>query len=232
MVDSNETSLRTAPSGPIRRPAVVPALATRAIGRRGLTALGVAVAALASSPQTQPIESLHVADALRIARSGSGAAAPAGSAESSAALRAGVLPVDLAREIIAATRGAASTHDPIEVDWRLLAGLDYDTGDMTDDLRAVVGQEAKVPGFMVPLEDYLERVTEFLLVPYVGACVHTPPPPPNQLVYVRLPEGERAQVEWWDPIWVEGVLEIEETENVYGSVSYTIAGASITSYSD
>lgn len=224
MVASNETSLRAAPSGPIPRRTAGRGSVARAIGRRGAVALAAALAALGLHPQTQPIESLHVADALRGSRARS-------------VVQAGLLPLDLARQVAAAAHGHASRPDPIEpdpieVDWRLLAGLDYDTGEMTDDLRAVVGQQAKVPGFMVPLEDYLERVTEFLLVPYVGACVHTPPPPPNQLVYVRLPEGERAQVEWWDPIWVEGVLEIEETENVYGSVSYTIASASITSYSD
>lgn len=120
--------------------------------------------------------------------------------------------------------------DPTEVDWRMLAGLNYRTGEMTDELKAVVGGEAKVPGFMVPLEDYLEQVGEFLLVPYVGACVHTPPPPPNQLVYVKMPEGQRATVEWWDPIYVVGTLVLEQTENVYGSVSYTMEAQEILPY--
>lgn len=147
---------------------------------------------------------------------------------------ASLVPTALPAALAERLTGTAMSRreDPIEVDWRLLAGLDYESGEMTDDLKAVVGNEAKVPGFMVPLEDYLERVTEFLLVPYVGACVHTPPPPPNQLVYVKLPKGERAKVEWWDPIWVEGVLTIDQTENIYGSVSYTIDGASVTSYSN
>ena len=148
--------------------------------------------------------------------------------------QASLVPAALPSSLSARFTGAERSWraDPIEVDWRLLAGLDYESGEMSDDLKAVVGNEAKVPGFMVPLEDYLERVTEFLLVPYVGACVHTPPPPPNQLVYVKLPKGERAKVEWWDPIWVEGVLTIDETENIYGSVSYTIDGARVTSYSN
>lgn len=184
-----------------------------------VAALGV----IAATPSQAPTESLLVADL--------GAEAPVvhQAGVLTASLPASLLPESLIHRLAAF---GAQRSDPVEVDWRLLAGLNYDTGDMSDDLRAVVGQEARVPGFMVPLEDYLERVTEFLLVPYVGACVHTPPPPPNQLVYVKMPEGERAQVEWWDPIWVEGVLEIETTENIYGSVSYTINGASITSYSD
>lgn len=168
-----------------------------------------------ATPATQPLESLLTADAMRRA---------------DVPVRASVLPAILTSRLAEAE--ASRRPDPVEVDWRLLAGLDYESGEMSDDLKAVVGNEAKVPGFMVPLEDYLERVTEFLLVPYVGACVHTPPPPPNQLVYVKLPKGERAKVEWWDPIWVEGVLTIDQTENIYGSVSYTIDGARVTSYSN
>jgi hypothetical protein len=125
---------------------------------------------------------------------------------------------------------AVRRADPTEVDWRMLAGLNYRTGEMTDELEAVVGGQAKVPGFMVPLEDYLEEVTEFLLVPYVGACVHTPPPPPNQLVYVKMAEGKRVTVEWWDPIYTVGTLILDETENQYASVSYTMEAQEILPY--
>lgn len=122
--------------------------------------------------------------------------------------------------------------DPIEVDWRTLAGLDLRTGELSAELQSVVGTgtEVKVPGFMVPLEDDLDRVSEFLLVPYVGACVHTPPPPPNQLVFVRMEEGRSVPVEWWDPVWVHGVLTLDETENVYSTVSYTLTAVRTSTY--
>ena len=120
--------------------------------------------------------------------------------------------------------------DPPEVQWRLLATLDYRSGEMSDELAALVPGEVKVPGFMVPLEDWAEEVSEFLLVPYVGACVHTPPPPPNQLVYVKMAEGQKVPVSFWDPVWVHGDLAIEETTNVYGSVSFTMDGTSIVPY--
>ncbi len=126
---------------------------------------------------------------------------------------------------------AKGTHDdPIELSWRQLAGLNYETGDLTEILENADGKVVKVPGFTVPLEDFAERATEFLLVPYVGACVHTPPPPPNQLVYIEMAEGKPTQLYGWDPIWIEGTLRIEMTESVYGSVGYVIEGTKLYPY--
>lgn len=51
------------------------------------------------------------------------------------------------------------------------------------------GKRVRLAGYVVPLEFDGTRVTDFFLVPYVGACVHVPPPPPNQLVYVRAEPG-------------------------------------------
>ena len=127
-------------------------------------------------------------------------------------------------------RAAGIPRDSTEVDWQLLASLDYRTGEMSRELESVVGQGVKVPGYMVPLEDWAGEVSEFLLVPYVGACVHTPPPPPNQLVYVRMKDGQRVPVSFWNPVWIHGTLTVEKTTNLYGSVSFTMAGTSITPY--
>ena len=44
------------------------------------------------------------------------------------------------------------------------------------------GAYIKMPGFIIPIDLSTDGVTSFVLVPYVGACIHTPPPPPNQLV--------------------------------------------------
>src|SRR5688572_7078986 len=73
---------------------------------------------------------------------------------------------------------------PISIDWRVLAGLDYEKGTRTDTLKALDGKRIRMPGFIVPLDDADEEGAEFLLVPYYGACVHTPPPPPNQMAFV------------------------------------------------
>ena len=47
------------------------------------------------------------------------------------------------------------------------------------------GAQVRIPGYVLPLEFEGTRVREFLLVPYVGACIHVPAPPPNQMVFVR-----------------------------------------------
>ncbi len=130
----------------------------------------------------------------------------------------------------ATIRAPGALHDSTEVGWRLLASLDYRTGKISRELESVVGRGVKIPGYMVPLEDWAGEVSEFLLVPYVGACVHTPPPPPNQLVYVRMENGQRFPVSFWNPVWIHGTLTVEKTTNLYGSVSYRMAGTSIAPY--
>ena len=124
----------------------------------------------------------------------------------------------------------AQAGDTTEVGWRLLAKLDYRTGEKTKELAELEGKMVKIPGFTVPLEDWASAATEFLLVPYVGACIHTPPPPPNQLVYIEMDQGKRAKMDGWNPVWVEGVLKIEMTESVYGYVGFTITGHKVYPY--
>ena len=125
---------------------------------------------------------------------------------------------------------AASAQDTTEVHWRLLANLNYRTGEKPEELAALEGRMVKIPGFTVPLEDWASSATEFLLVPYVGACIHTPPPPPNQLVYIQMDEGRRATMDGWNPVWVEGVLKIEMSKSVYGDVGFTLTGHRVYPY--
>ena len=67
------------------------------------------------------------------------------------------------------------------------------------------GQRVRLPGYLLPLEMDGRKVTEFLLVPYVGACIHAPTPPPNQIVHVRHPKGFEAGGVF-SPVWVQGVV--------------------------
>ena len=67
------------------------------------------------------------------------------------------------------------------------------------------GAQVRIPGYALPLELDGERVTQFLLVPYVGACIHTPPPPPNQMVFVTMRDGFTSEG-LFQPVWVEGKL--------------------------
>lgn len=67
------------------------------------------------------------------------------------------------------------------------------------------GQYIRLPGFIIPMEMDSDGVTEFLLVPYVGACIHTPPPPANQLVVVTTKKPWPSE-DLWDAVWVIGTL--------------------------
>ena len=124
----------------------------------------------------------------------------------------------------------APANEPVKVGWHLLASLDYRTGKPGKELAELDGKLVKVPGFAVPLEDWASSVTEFLLVPYVGACIHTPPPPPNQLIYIEMEKDKWAFLNGWNPVWVEGVLKIEMTKSVYGYVGFTITGKRVYPY--
>ena len=139
--------------------------------------------------------------------------------------------LSLAIGFILATAGIAA-EDAARVDWRTLRGLNYRTGEKTEPLQKVDGKRVKVPGFMVPLEDEDEQVTEFLLVPYVGACVHTPPPPPNQIVMVKMEGGKKTKVSFWDPVWVYGTLNISNVKSPYGDVSFKLDSNLIEPYKD
>ncbi len=133
-------------------------------------------------------------------------------------------------EAVPASQAVAPADKPIEVNWRLLASLNYRTGKPGKELAALDGKFVKVPGFTVTLEDWASSAKEFLLVPYVGACIHTPPPPPNQLVYIKMVEGKWAFLNGWNPVWVEGVLKIEMTDSVYGDVGFTITAQRVYPY--
>lgn len=117
-----------------------------------------------------------------------------------------------------------------QVDWRLLGQLDYVSGVPTDTLKKLDGKRVRIPGFIVPLDDGDEQGAEFLLVPYYGACVHTPPPPPNQMAFVTMVGGKAVRLALFDAVWMEGTLRIVNYESPYGSVGYTIEGLSMRPY--
>ncbi len=119
-----------------------------------------------------------------------------------------------------------------KMDWRMLRELNYRTGKITPALKALDGKMVRIPGYMVPLEDEAEIVNEFLLVPYVGACIHTPPPPPNQIVQVKMTSAKKVKMSFWDPIWIEGKLQIQTIKSPYGDVGFQLSGVSIEPYKD
>lgn len=84
------------------------------------------------------------------------------------------------------------------------------------------GAYVRIPGFIIPLELGAEGVTEFMLVPYVGACIHTPPPPPNQLVLVRTIRPWPSD-DLWDPVWVEGRMSAQLMTTELAETGYTLS---------
>lgn len=95
------------------------------------------------------------------------------------------------------------------------------------------GQTIRLSGFVAPLSYEDELITEFLLVPTFGACIHVPPPPPNQTVLVTLDTSEGLTIEdSWGPVWVEGTMTVSATTTDLASASYTIASASSGAYTN
>ena len=72
------------------------------------------------------------------------------------------------------------------------------------------GKNIRIPGYLLPLEFEDKKVVEFLLVPWVGACIHTPPPPANQIVHVKLNKGFDIGDNAFTPVWVNGVMKTEK----------------------
>ncbi len=99
------------------------------------------------------------------------------------------------------------------------------------------GELVRLPGYLLPIEFSGNRVTEFLLVPWVGACIHTPPPPPNQIVYVKSDKPYEIK-RTFDAVWVTGrMLAGGSTKSVYiedGSAevdsSYSIQASKVDPY--
>lgn len=121
---------------------------------------------------------------------------------------------------------------PENVTWQTLQTLNFNVPPAKQKAAALqlAGKRVNIPGFMVPLEDDLEVVTEFLLVPYAGACIHVPPPPPNQIVYVKMDKNAKVHVTFTDPIQVTGTLKISTVQSPYGAVSYDLSGETVNPY--
>ena len=96
---------------------------------------------------------------------------------------------------------------------------------------ALVGQQVRIPGFVVPLEDSKDGLKEFLLVPYFGACIHSPPPPANQIVHV-LPRSPAKGLRSMDAVWITGTLSTGRTDSYMGAASYRIEALSVVPYSE
>ncbi|MGH8434127.1 MAG: DUF3299 domain-containing protein [Pseudomonas sp.] len=97
-------------------------------------------------------------------------------------------------------------------------------------VKALDGQEVKLPGYIVPLDVTEEgRVTEFLLAPYFGACIHVPPPPSNQIVHVTSELGVLMDA-LYQPFWIEGPLKVQASSSELAEAGYQMDAGKIYPY--
>ena len=95
----------------------------------------------------------------------------------------------------------------------------------------LVGKPVRIPGFVVPLEDTKDGIKEFLLVPYFGACVHSPPPPSNQIIHV-LPKSAVKNLRSMDAVWISGTLTNQQTDSYMGASSWRVEAVSVAPYAE
>lgn len=97
---------------------------------------------------------------------------------------------------------------------------------------AIKGKEVRLAGFIAPLS-MDEKISEFLLVPYFGACIHVPPPPLNQTVYIKTRPDQAIDAESaYDPVWVQGIIQTEGKSTDIGQAGYRIMEAGIDPYEE
>lgn len=92
-------------------------------------------------------------------------------------------------------------------------------------------QDLRIPGFVVPLEGDAKKITAFLLVPYFGACIHVPPPPTNQVIYVSYPKGAPVD-DLWDAIWVKGKMHTISSSHEMATASYSMEATEVSVYEE
>tara|TARA_Y100001970_G_scaffold118126_1_gene146699 strand:+ start:3223 stop:3741 length:519 start_codon:yes stop_codon:yes gene_type:complete len=110
------------------------------------------------------------------------------------------------------------------VSWDMMSAMNYETGDMPDSLEALNYQLVEVAGFIVPLDDFdFDYVKEFLLVPDPMSCIHFPPPPPNQMIHVKMKRKIPLDMDYRG-VAIQGTLIVTEPEK--GLFSYELAGIS------
>lgn len=95
---------------------------------------------------------------------------------------------------------------------------------------AMNGVAVRIPGYVVPLEESKAGLKEFLLVPYFGACIHSPPPPANQIIHVTRQQAVKFHT--MDPVWVTGTLQTLRSDTFMGATGYRMEAMTVEAYTD
>jgi hypothetical protein len=88
------------------------------------------------------------------------------------------------------------------------------------------GKRVAIGGYVVPLDFEATSIKEFLLVPFVGACIHVPPPPANQIIYVKSAQGFEITGSF-EPVKVTGTLKTETAFTGLADAGYSIEAEDI-----
>jgi len=146
---------------------------------------------------------------------------------------------------------AMTWDDLIPPDWKpaeIFAGLNLDKLDDNDPRvdkamqkllklwdeapinKTVHGKMIKISGYVASLDFTGQaELKEFLLVPYFGACIHVPPPPANQIIYVTLVKSRRG-IRSMDTVTVYGKLAVTKRETDMGVSGYEMRADAIEPY--
>jgi uncharacterized protein len=93
------------------------------------------------------------------------------------------------------------------------------------------GAAVRIPGYVVPLEESKAGLKEFLLVPYFGACIHSPPPPANQIIHVTRQTPVKG-FHTMDPVWITGTLKTLRSDTFMGATGYRLEAVTVEAYTD
>lgn len=94
-------------------------------------------------------------------------------------------------------------------------------------VQSLDGKRVKIGGYVVPLDLEARSVKELLLVPFVGACIHVPPPPSNQVIHVTAQTAFRIR-DLFDPVWVSGRLSVVQSSTELADAGYALAAESVS----
>ena len=120
--------------------------------------------------------------------------------------------------------GGSEPPPPPTVDdkrWMSERRLQPSAGGLPAVVTELDGKHVRIGGYVVPLDFEATNVKEFLLVPFVGACIHVPPPPPNQIIYVKTAKGFDVAGSF-DPVYVTGTLKVASQYTGLAETGYTI----------
>lgn len=126
-----------------------------------------------------------------------------------------------------------SGDSDLEISDMIAEGSDLDTMTQIGTFNVVEdldGMDIRLPGYIVPLDFNADAEhTEFLLVPYFGACLHSPPPPPNQIVYVSANPAAKIP-DIYEPVWLEGTMKTGRFDTEMANSAYELSLSKLEPY--